>query len=786
MNRVLLLGMLAAIVVLCGVGCSSGDNQTVADGDLEVLADGDDGTDVAEEASDDDLTEAEDSAAEEVPEEEQTTCVGWDDSAPSTGFAEYCGVSDPQGTGSEVTYSSSCDGGSLGWIGYEQAGDLMAVKVRVDKPFWLKTITARFINSGLGKLHVMGDYGRSNPDESIDLTAPLDVVIDESNNRQWVTFDISDRHLYIHPRDFFYLVYEHLAANPRLALEGACATTPGLECTFKIQHYIDQWQAQGSAFVWGGIDSSNGFSMKAGGEYLCEHSGSFYFSDVTTDALGEHYSHGRTAWVDLDQDGWVDAITHSVGNQADCNNARVWRNNGDGTFTDMTANSGVNGLCSNFMVAADVNNDGKVDLFAGVNSELNDSGVPTDPNHDDVILMGNGDFTFTVKANSGVAGADPTPAGAFADYDRDGLVDLFYGNWLKKYPYSPAMKDRLFKGNGDGTFTETTDSAGMGDQGIENQPCYGAIWGDYNNDGYPDLLVSNYGYGPNFLWKNLGNGTFEEKGVDTGVSYDDINNGFYITGGNTFGADFGDVNNDGNLDVYLSEIAHPRYQPWSDPSRLMLNGGPFTGYVFYDHTRDLGIFYDEGEIEPTFVDFDNDGDLDLFVSVLYTGHYARLYRQESNGAFVDITAEAGLTIHDSQNNSWADYDRDGDMDLLVGQRSGGAYMHLYRNDLDNGNHYIEVKLKGVQSNTMAIGARVEVTTCDRTQIREVTGGRGHAGSQKSFWQHFGLGQNSKVDHITVRWPSGLVQTVNAPEVDRFITITEGNDTPVVEEAGAAR
>ncbi len=743
--------------------------------ELEEAAEDDQPVDIADETS-----EKADEEPAELEEQIEPKCLGWDDSTiPSDLFAEYCGTQERYAYAESVRLDKSCKSTTEAFVFGEQAGDYEGMKLVAQRPFRLTKIKAKFKGQGTGKLHVFGDWGRSAPDVEKDLTAPIDVVITAENDGKFIEFDVTDRKIEIHPKDYFWVVYEFLAPTPRPVVVKGCDTGTS-ESMYNVK---SKWS---NNFKWMGLgwsdsaaSGSTHFAMEVYGDYFCEKINKDYFTDATEKGLGSKFAHSRSAWVDIDDDGWDDAITHSVGHAADCNDAKVFKNNHDGTFTDATADSGLNGLCSNFVLAGDVNNDGHIDLFVGVYNEQNADGTPVSKDHSSKLMLGDGNFHFTTKENSGVEMLETNAAGGFADYDKDGCLDLYVGNWLIKYPNPPAGKDRLFKGNCDGTFTEVTDAAGMSEQSPQyhdgnNQACYGMIWGDYNNDNYPDAFVANYGYGWNFLWENQRDGTFKNVGVETYVSHDDIGN----EGGNNFGVDIGDVNNDGYMDVIFATIAHPRYMPWSDQSRLLLNGGKDYGYKFLDMTKDLGIIYDEGDLEPSFVDFDNDGDLDLYMSTLYTGHFARLYRQQGDGIFLDVSTETGVGIHNAQNNSWADYDHDGHMDLLVGENGElNGYTHLFHNDNPDANHFIAIKLtgNGTDTNGSAIGARVRLFSCERTQMREVTGGKGHYGSQKTMWNHFGLGANTMIEKIEITWPNkdATVQIINNPPIDKFILVKQG-------------
>jgi hypothetical protein len=251
-------------------------------------------------------------------------------------------------------------------------------------------------------------------------------------------------------------------------------------------------------------------------------------------------------------------------------------------------------------------------------------------------------------------------------------------------------------------------------------------------------------------------------------------------GGNTFGGDVGDVDNDGDLDVFLAEIAHPRYQPSSDISSLQMNeGGP--QWTFKDVRAQVGIAFDEGDIDGTFVDVDNDGRLDLFTCPVYPHHYARLYRQSSAGYFVDATYMAGISVHECQSNTWSDLDGDGDLDLLTVSRRAGGLPYIYENLMGQGHHWVAFQLVGTESNRSALGSRVLVTSGGTTQLREVRAGKGHNGMGSTLLQHFGLGLNGAVEQVAIRWTNGAVQTLGPLAPDRVYRVTEGEAMPAVME-----
>jgi hypothetical protein len=489
------------------------------------------------------------------------------------------------------------------------------------------------------------------------------------------------------------------------------------------------------------------------------------FTDVSNQSGVETCTNQRVTWGDVDNDRFDDLLLDAQ---------VLLRNQGNGTFADVSAQAGIQGFSQGLAVFGDVDNDGDQDLYLGVYTAQNPLPVPGDPQ--DRILLNDGTGVFTpVPAPCGVEEFSTTSAAAFGDYDADGCLDIYVGNWLEEYPKIPAMKDFLFKGNCDGTFTDVTDSVGMTDQGgANNSPCYGVAWCDYDNDGDMDIFVGNYGWVANFLWENRG-GTFVNVAAAKGVDKDDIS----TYGGNTFGEDWGDVNNDGNFDLFMTEIAHPRYLPDTDISSLQINSGP-PNYTFQNERVQRGIAYDEGDIEASFIDFNNDGRLVLCVSSLYPLHYARLYRQEPDGKFTDVTYLAGINVHDATNHAWADYDRDGDVDLAITNRTTGHHVYLYRNEVGTQNHWVTFRLEGADCNRSGIGARTTLTSAALVQHREVQGGKGHFNSQPSMPVEFGLAQNTTINEVKVRWPCGRVETFTGVAEDGFYLLREGQTAAVRE------
>jgi len=451
------------------------------------------------------------------------------------------------------------------------------------------------------------------------------------------------------------------------------------------------------------------------------------------------------AWGDYDNDGLIDLY---VSNYKDKN--ILYKNTGNDTFSDISDLANVGNMGASTDIAwGDYNNDGFLDLFL-----VNGLG----PGYGDkkVLYKNNGDGTFDDIAEK--AGIDNLAFGmciSLADYDNDGLLDAYFTNNAHVMICS-GQSNKLFKNNGDDTFTDVTEEAGVDDYGNG----MGTAWCDYDNDGDQDLYLLNFvnsNIDPpennlSALYNNNGDGTFT-------LSENAVNR----IGGH--GVAWGDYNNDGNMDVYIANVKD--ILP-SGKNILYMNDGYGT---FTDVTDSTGVGDESDSTEITWVDFDNDGDLDLHVvsGGIAAPSESRLYQNNGDGTFTDIAQEAGILYRGfGEGASWGDYDNDGDMDVyLVNYNEPNI---LYRNN-GNTNHWIEIQTKGTVSNASGIGTRVKAVAGELHQIREVSGGDGFC-SQDSLVVHFGLGTHVVIDSLDVQWPSGKVQIFENVEVDQILTITE--------------
>lgn len=440
----------------------------------------------------------------------------------------------------------------------------------------------------------------------------------------------------------------------------------------------------------------------------------------------------------------------------------LYRNNGDGTFTDVTDQAGVAAnIYGMAAIAADFDNDGFVDLFVTGYGKA-------------ILYHNNGDGTFTdVTAKAGIKVEGWSISSAWLDYDRDGCVDLFVGRYVKFDPkyrnyYSadnyPGPLDyagdtnRLFHNNCNGTFTDVTDKSGIG---AYKGRTMGVTAADFDGDGYPDIYVAN-DKTENFLFRNKRDGTFEEIAGDLGVAYGQ--NGESTS---AMGPVLADIDGDGHVDLWVTDSKY---------NRLMRNTGQ---NGFEDIGPSSGVSQATAQYTSWgsgIYDFDNDGWLDILIFhgglIHLVPQEQSLFRGLGNGKFADVSREAGPVLDEktvSRGACFADYDNDGKVDAFVVNL--GAPATLLHNVTQNGNHWLTVKLKGKKSNRDGIGAHLELVAAGRTQIAERFAGSSYL-SQDDGRIHFGLGSATKADKLTIHWPSGQTQVLENLSVDRILAVEE--------------
>jgi hypothetical protein len=484
------------------------------------------------------------------------------------------------------------------------------------------------------------------------------------------------------------------------------------------------------------------------------------FEDIAPRIGLDKTSAGRgIAIFDYDNDGYLDIMIAAA--HGGCN---LYHNNGDGTFSDASIGSGVDGCVNGFALAVgDYDNDGFPDVFV---TRLGFYAGECQ------LFHNNGNGTFTdVTAQAGLKVWGPGFTASWIDYDGDGFLDLFIANNLGGL-FERKTPNRLFHNNGDGTFTEVADKAGLSTL----WPTIGGAWGDYDNDGRPDLFLSN-GLGRSQLYHNNGDGTFTDVSEKAGIDA--------IAFGSP--AFWWDYDNDGWLDIaqfnwsdhedVLYTLEHGEGPADGHPMRVYRNNRDGT---FTEVGRELGFNGCYGTMSGNAADINNDGYLDV---VLGNGspkmdRLEPMIVLENNGQkFRNITFAAGFPfLGKSHGVNMADLFGDGRLSVLVA--AGGAYpgdlltSTVYYPKRLAGN-YLNVRLVGTKSNRSAIGSRVSIVSEGKGQMREVTGGTGFG--CLPFEQHFGLAAAQTIDSLDIRWPSGLTQTFRSIPINKTLEFTEGLD-----------
>jgi len=461
------------------------------------------------------------------------------------------------------------------------------------------------------------------------------------------------------------------------------------------------------------------------------------FTDVTELSGLAGVKADRVAWGDFDGDGWEDLL---LGGE------RVFRNSRGERFVEVTKSLGLDGNAGAGGLWADVDNDGMTDLFvAGARG----------PSSDRLYLNRSEGMTMTESFPGDTL---PTEGAAFCDFDRDGRLDLYLAKYESSGSRGQGLPDLLLRNSGRGLFVNESQNRGITTQG--NMAGRGVCCSDFDGDGDSDILVSNYRLHPNFLWENDGGGFFHEAACQLGVKGTE-DNGWW---GHSIGSASGDFDNDGDMDLFTANLAHPRYIHLSDRSQLLENCSE-NGIVFKDVRRTMGIAYEETHSDPAWADVDNDGDLDLYLTSVYEGRRSFLYL--NNGvSFEDGTYLAGVRVLNGWGCAFADYDGDNDLDLLVGSRNG---VRLFRNSTSG--HFLRVQPvgNGSTTNTSCVGCRVEIETPEGRQTREVTAGKGTT-SQNSLVQHFGLGAYWGPVDLVIRFTDGEVRSIPGIAPDQFVIV----------------
>jgi len=469
------------------------------------------------------------------------------------------------------------------------------------------------------------------------------------------------------------------------------------------------------------------------------------FEDVT-DRMGfGGIKASRIAWGDYNGDGYDDVLLTG---------SKIFINRKGEGFEEVTEDVGIQNYTASGGIWGDWNNDGLLDFYS-ISGGQDEKGDRLWRQTEEGI------FVDATQEAGGISNDYSTEGAGWGDANGDGFLDLYlanYENWSEHSYYPDAF---YFCREGK-IFDEVLNDVGMSPPFNEERAGRGVNWGDYDNDGDLDIYVSNYRLQENFLWQNNGNGIFTNVANLSEVAGDEVE-GWW---GHTIGSSWGDYDNDGDLDLVTANLAHPRYIEFSNKTKLYENLGP-PDWRFVDRRKDSGIKFEETHSDPAWADMDNDGDLDLYITSVYEGRKSFLYENLGNGTFKDITYLSGTRVYNGWGCAFSDFDNDGDLDLFVASGSG---VHLFENK-GNENNYLEVKLIGTRSNSSGIGARIKVNQGGKTQIREVQGGKGTT-SQNSFVQFFGLGDDDTPVDIEVRFLSGVMRIQKNSIPNQMIEIKE--------------
>jgi enediyne biosynthesis protein E4 len=492
---------------------------------------------------------------------------------------------------------------------------------------------------------------------------------------------------------------------------------------------------------------------------------------------------GGVALIDFDNDGYLDvyfvnSLTVDLLKSGGKTQSHLYRNKGDGTFVDVTEKARLGDVGWGMGAAVgDFDNDGLDDLFV----------TCVGP---DKLYRNNGDGSFTdVTAKAGVSDPRWSAGASFVDYDRDGDLDLFVANYIefdfnrlpefgkdKTCQYKgiavqcgprgmPGVGDSLFRNNGDGTFTDVTAKAGVSDP--DRFYGMGVICSDFDEDGWIDVFVANDST-PNYFYRNNGDGTFKEIGFLSGTALNE--NG---SEQGSMGVTVADYDHNGTLDLFVTNFADEYNTLYSNVGKNSFSDVSHAAKVAAPSMPMVGW-------GTKFLDYDNDGWVDLFVANGHVYPQIKDYRQRNllhrnlrDGTFADVSAQSGPVFSEERVGrgvAFGDLDNDGDVDVVINNLDGAP--QVLRNDGGNANNAVLIETVGAKSNRNGIGAKVKIVSGDLTQIDEVRSGDSYI-SQSDLRLHFGLEKRTKVDLVEIRWPSGAVDKVTGVLANKVVTIQEG-------------
>ena len=514
------------------------------------------------------------------------------------------------------------------------------------------------------------------------------------------------------------------------------------------------------------------------------------FTDVASQAgiAGNTYSSRTTHglgmnWIDYDKDGWPDLFAVNGWNS---DGAHLFRNEGDGTFSNqdsllpVLANTEMMGS-----VYADYDNDGDSDIYIFTDNQNGPVGpyagpanillqnqwvengnqvIPGQPLFVDVTVAAGVDDLLDTPHADGPAYRSAT--GGWLDYDRDGNVDLYVCHWDRRKHGESTNRDRLYRNLGNGTFADVTDTTGIiaVEDGTYERPCLVFMGAHLDSDLWPDMYVGNVDaplpFGRDYLFQNDGGTGFTDRMLESPGVGDDADAAMGVT--------TGDIDFNGGWDLYITDLqADP--PPLGNP--LYLHTG--SGILYNDNSADVAGVQSANSWGTHFLDVDHDGFEDLVVATMGSTPAFLYMNNQGNGTFTEHPG--GLGDNEMRGSAYADFDRDGDLDVAIVEINGTLQLH--RNDSSNQGHWLQIQLvsndtqTGLQSNRDAVNTLIKLIAGGKTYMRQVIGGdSGHG--QNNLDLHFGLGSATTIDQIEVYWPSGATQVLTNQPVDTFMAISE--------------
>lgn len=636
-------------------------------------------------------------------------------------------------------------------------------------PARIWSFRAMFQASQDGKItvYLWDDFGGDFIDFQVDPPlAVAEIEVSAAQSGQWIDVPLEYPVDFVPGRMFYAGVIVDGAGSPQLMVDDAPSDAP----------YPD---TAPPSLVWQSAEplSPEGFPAisLAAGDYMLRVEAEqldvvtdFQFEGLSEDTTGLP-GFSRIAFADIDDDGDDDVMLDGP---------RLYINDGFGVFQDATTTALGDITGHNGGVWGDYDNDGDPDYFAtGLKDRLlrNDDGIFVDVTAESGIDDAQ---DFMCDGTGGIQNV-PTEAAAWLDADNDGDLDLYQANficWVDGY----GSQDKLWLNQGDGTFLDGTFSMSMvSPQALKPHlpdkyylAGRGLAPADYDNDNDLDLLVANYRLHRNLMWENDRGTTMASVGEYSTLEGVGTLASLQMYFGHTIGAVWGDIDYDGDLDVFQANLSHPRFFSFSQVATLYENpGGPSP--IFQDVTDLVGIRYQETPSNPTLWDFDNDSDLDLFYTCVYSGRQSQFYRNDGHPKWAEVTYQTGLAVYGGWGAATADIDQDGDLDLIAGPQKFSNH-----NLLDHGAIFVRPRGKGAGfTNKSGIGARVVADVAGNLVVRELSGTHG-TGVQDSPYVHIGIGKLTSVKAEVRFVTSGTVVDLGMVEAGSRLIVDE--DGTVIE------